>query len=60
MTEGFFDNTENAARLGVLVESIRDAMMEYQACAPNSPSLRCLIFVPDLITTRCLRQDTGY
>ena len=58
--EGFFNNAENAAQLGGLVESIRDAMMEYQVRAPNSPSLPRLIFVPDFITARHLRQATGY
>ena len=28
--EGFFNNAENAGKLGSLVEEIRDAMMEYQ------------------------------
>jgi len=28
--EGFFNNAENAGKLGGLVEEIRDAMMEYQ------------------------------
>ena len=36
--EGFFNNTENAAQLGGLVEGIRDAMMDYQVHASNSPS----------------------
>ena len=36
--EGFFNNTENAAQLGGLVEGIRDAMMDYQVCASNSSS----------------------
>ena len=36
--EGFFNNVENAAQLGGLVEGIRDAMMEYQVCTSNSPS----------------------
>ena len=31
--EGFFDNNENAARLGSLIEGIRDATTEYQVCA---------------------------
>ena len=30
--EGFFNNVENADRLGGLVEDIRDAMIEYQVC----------------------------
>ena len=29
--EGFFNNIENANKLGGLVEDIRDAMVEYQA-----------------------------
>jgi hypothetical protein len=33
--EGFFNNAENAGKLGGLVEDIRDAMMDYQVCAPN-------------------------
>ena len=36
--EGFFNNTENTAQLGDLVESIRDAMMEYQVGALNFSS----------------------
>ena len=36
--KGFFNNTENAALLGGLVEGIRDAMMEYQVRALNFPS----------------------
>ena len=31
--EGFFNNTENAGKLGDLVEDVRDAMMDYQVCA---------------------------
>ena len=34
--EGFFNNTENAARLGGLVEGVRDALIEYQVCASNA------------------------
>ena len=30
--EGFFNNAENAGKLGGLVEDIRDAMIEYQVC----------------------------
>ena len=33
--EGFFNNAENAGKLGDLVEDIRDAMMDYQVCAPS-------------------------
>ena len=42
--EGFFNNTENAAQLGGLVEGIRDAMMDYQVCASNSSSRRLSYF----------------
>ena len=31
--KGFFNNIENAEKLGGLVEDIRDAMTEYQVCA---------------------------
>ena len=58
--EGFFNNTENAAQLGGLVEGIRDAIMEYQVCASNSSSPLRLIVLTDLIATKDLRQDTGY
>ena len=30
--EGFFNNVENAGKLGGLVEDIRDTIMEYQVC----------------------------
>ena len=30
--QGFLRNTENADKLGGLVEDIHDAMMEYQVC----------------------------
>ena len=53
--EGFFNNTENAAQLGGLVDSIRDAMMEYQVCTSNPSSRACLIPLPDFVATRNLR-----
>ena len=34
--EGFFNDTENAAQLGDLVEDIRDAMIDYQVCTSDS------------------------
>ena len=52
--EGFFNNTENAAQLGGLVEGIRDAMMEYQVCTSNSSSPLLLILLPDFVATRDL------
>ena len=53
--EGFFNNSENAAQLGGLIEDIRDAILEYQVCASNSSSPPLLIFLPDLAATRHLR-----
>ena len=53
--EGFFNNTENAAQLGGLVEGIRDAMMEYQVCTSNSSSSLFLTFLPDFVAARDLR-----
>ena len=58
--KGFFHNTENATRLGGLVESIRDAMMEYQVCASNPPSSPRLTLPPDFVTTRDLQQATRH
>ena len=56
--EGFFNNTENAAQLGGLVEGIRDAMMEYQVCTSNSSSPPLLTLLPDFVATRDLRSAT--
>ena len=33
--KGFFNNVENAEKIGSLVEDIRDAMMDYQVCIPS-------------------------
>ena len=41
--EGFFTNTENADKLGGLVEDIRDAVMDYQVCKKSNLSF----LVPD-------------
>ena len=54
--EGFFNNTENAAQLGNLVEGIRDAMMDYQVRTSNSSPLPRLTLLPDFVTTRDLRK----
>ena len=35
-TKGFFNNMENAEKLGGLVEDVRDTMMDYQVCASNN------------------------
>ena len=37
-TKGFFNNVENAEKLGGLVEDLRDIIMDYQVRAPNSLS----------------------
>ena len=42
---GFFNNAENAGKLGGLVEDIRDAIMEYQVSAPSYSSATYLTFV---------------
>ena len=34
--EGFLNNVGNAGKLGDLIDDIRDAMMEYQACVYRS------------------------
>ena len=52
--EGFFNNFENAGKLGGLVEDIRDATMEYQVCGSSYPLLPCLTSLPDLFATRSL------
>ena len=31
-TKGFFNNVDNADKLGGMVEDIRDVMMDYQVC----------------------------
>ena len=58
--EGFFNNTENAGKLGGLVENIRDAMIEYQVRAPSYLFLPYLTFVQDCAATRHLRQAARY
>ena len=41
-TKGFFNNVENADKLGGLVEDVRDAMMDYQVrVTPNNLSFPC-------------------
>ena len=37
-TKGFFNNIENADKLGGLVEDVRDAVMDYQVCIPSNNS----------------------
>ena len=45
-TKGFFNNVENAEKLGGLVEDVRDAMMDYQVCIPsNGLTFSCSSFL---------------
>ena len=37
-TKGFFNNVENAEKLGGLVEDLRDVMVDYQVRAPSDLS----------------------
>ena len=37
-TKGFFNNAENAEKLGGLVEDLRDIIMDYQVRAPSNQS----------------------
>ena len=58
--EGFFNNVENAGKLGSLVEGIRDVIMEYQVCTSSYSFALYLTFVLDFIAARDLRQATRY
>ena len=40
-TKGFFNNVENADKLGSLVEDVRDVMMDYQVCSSNRLPFSC-------------------
>jgi hypothetical protein len=40
-TKGFFNNVENADKLGGLVEDVRDAVMDYQVCIPSNHLSPC-------------------
>ena len=53
--EGFFNNAENAGRLGDLVEDIRDAITEYQVCAL---SLWISIRSDVCVRLRCNKEST--
>ena len=55
--EGFFSNVENADKLAGLVESIRDAVMDYQVRDWNKLILPYLIPISDFIATRHLLQE---
>ena len=43
--KGFFNNVENAEKLGSFVEDVRDVMMDYQVRASNSLSFSCSSFL---------------
>ena len=43
--KGFFNNIENAKKLGGLVEDIRDTMMDYQVRALSNLSFSRLTFL---------------
>ena len=55
--KGFFNNVENADKLGGLVEDIRDTMIDYQVCILDAPLLSYLIFLLDIVATRYIRQE---
>ena len=55
--KGFFNNVKNADRLSGLAEDIRDAMIDYQVCVLNPPSLSCLNFLLDIVATRYVRKE---
>ena len=44
-TKGFFNNVENAEKLGGLVEDLRDAIMDYQVRVPSNLSFSRLTLV---------------
>ena len=43
--KGFFNNVENADKLGGLIEDVRDAVTDYQVRVPNDLSFSCLNFL---------------
>jgi hypothetical protein len=50
--KGFFNNVENADKLGGLVEDVRDAVMDYQVCiASNNLPFSCSRFPVDVAAT---------
>jgi len=51
---GFFNNVKNADKLGGLVESIHDAVMDYQVSDQNKLTSPYLTSISDFITTRYL------
>ena len=57
--EGFFNNAENAGKLGGLVEDIRDAMIEYQVCGrklaiSSTSDIRIRLRYSKISTTRAV------
>ena len=56
MTKGFFNNVENAEKLGGLVEDVRDAMMDYQVCASSNLFFSFLSFLQTSLQQDIYRQ----
>ena len=57
--KGFFNNVENADKLGGLIEDVRDAVMDYQVCVSNDLSFSYLDFLQtslqqDIYNKSCL------
>ena len=56
-TKGFFNNVENAEKLGGLVEDVRDAIMDYQVRIPLNSVLFVLKFLADVVAAGHIRQE---
>jgi len=54
---GFLKNPGNARKLNVLVEDIREALMDYQVCTPKSLTPLYLTYVSDFVATGHLRRE---
>ena len=44
-TKGFFNNVENADKLGGLVEDVRDVVVDYQVCESHTLHFSCSSFL---------------
>ena len=55
--EGFFNNTENARKLGELIEDVRDITVEYQVCIHDPSVSNTSDVVPGFVAARYLRQE---
>ena len=54
-TKGFFNNAENADKLGGLVEDVRDAMMDYQVRITSNNVFLMLKYLVDIIAAGHIR-----